>query len=122
MDALGSESQSLVEHAGFLRALARGQRSNSGLAVALFSMALTASAFYWVTERSDRVSQATDQRMKELAQGQLDADSRAMQRSGELEGRFLALEERLKLAAEDASRAQQKAPDDAGALRGLKIR
>jgi len=90
-------------------ALARGQRSNSGLAVALFSMALTAGAFYWVTERTDRMSMATDQRQKLLETAQHDADKRAMDRSMEQEAKFLAFEERVKLENENALKANASA-------------
>jgi hypothetical protein len=92
---------------------ARNQRSGSGVAVALFSMALTAGVFYWLTERSDRISEAVDARIKGLQTEQVAADRRAMDRSIELESSRLQLEERLKLAAEQERKALEVALENA---------
>ena len=79
----------------------RPQRSGSGVAVALFSMALTALAFYWLTERSDKISTDVDRKLEALSKSQLDSDMRSMQRSTEMEGRLLKLEENFKNSVEN---------------------
>ena len=93
--------------------VARGQRSGSGVAVGLFAMALTAAAFYWLTERSDKLSQANELRQLELQAGQLDIDARAMQRTNELESKLLTLEASWKLAADNEHTALSTALEEA---------
>ncbi|MEO6708184.1 MAG: HEAT repeat domain-containing protein, partial [Planctomycetota bacterium] len=84
---------------------ARGQRSGSGVAVALFSLALTALGLYWLTERADKDRRSIDDKLAAQAKIQLDAEMREMTRSTDLQGQVLKLAESLKESTENERRA-----------------
>ncbi len=82
-----------------------GQRFGSGVALALFSIGLTACGYYWLMERSERVSTELQKRLDSIQQEQEAADSRAGTRSTELKGELLALQGRLDSRADDERKA-----------------
>ena len=79
---------------------ARPQRSGSGVAVALFALALGAGGFYWLLERSERVNGELQARIESLRVAQDSADMRAMERSTELRSELLAMQGRFDTAVE----------------------
>ncbi len=82
-----------------------GQRSGSGVALGLFSIALTACAFYWLVEGSQRVGTDLGKRLDSIQQEQGAADKRALAHSTELKAELLALQGRLYSRAEDDRKA-----------------
>ncbi len=88
------------------------QRSGSGFALGLFSIALTACGFYWLMERSERVSADLQKRLDSIQQEQGSADKRATARSTELKGELLALQSRLDSRAGDDRKALELRLDE----------
>ncbi len=82
-----------------------GQRSGAGVALGLFSIALTACSFYWLMERSERVSTDLQKRLDSIQQEQESADKRAGARSTELKAELLFLQGRLDSRADDDRKA-----------------
>jgi hypothetical protein len=82
-------------------AYARSQGSGSAVAVALFSMALTALACYWLKERTDKIELKVDNRLNEVKNDELAAEMHGMERTTALEGRLLKLEMSFKESVEN---------------------
>lgn len=83
----------------------RPQRSGSGVVVGIFAMLLTAGAFYWLTERTDKLQAASAQRIQQLESAQHAAELNFLQRTSELEGRVLRAGEDNQKAIEEERKA-----------------
>lgn len=83
----------------------RPQRSGSGVVVGIFAMLLTAGAFYWLTERTDKLQAASSQRIQQLESAQHAAELNFLQRTSDLEGRVLRASEDHQKAIEDERKA-----------------